>query len=128
MSHVTAGLPLVSQPLGLIGTSFRDRETSSVRFGHSEPHTILKPSGTEMPASRDIASLPNYVRIKGQDPMGPMLVPSNRSLKNKLVDLEEKPVMFGFGVRRLRSVGARQNDVANPDELDSFYWVRAKVS
>jgi len=75
----------------------------------------LETPGTEMPSGWDIASLPNNVWIKGQDPMRPTLVASNRSLKNELVNLEEETLMLRTGMGRLSSVGACENYVANSD-------------
>jgi len=55
--------------------------------------------------------------------MGPPLVTSNCALKNKLVNLEEKLVVFGCGVRRFGSVSARQNHIPNTDQLSGFDWI-----
>jgi hypothetical protein len=115
MSYITAWFSLVPEPLGLISAGLGYREDSSVRLGYREPDAILETPRTEVPSGRDIVSRPNYVWIKGQNAMRPTLVPSNRSLKNELVDLEEKAFVFGIRVRWLRPVGSGQNHVPNSD-------------
>jgi len=80
-----------------------------------------------MPARRNVASRPNYVWVEGEDAMRPPLVSSNSSLKDKFVDVKEEPVVLGTRVRRLRSVGACQNDVANTNQLGGFDWIRSKM-
>jgi hypothetical protein len=128
VGHVAAGLPLVAELLSLVRASFRNREYPAVRLGNGEPHAILETAGTEMPARRDVASCPNYVWIEGENAMRPALIPSNSSLEDKFVDFEEKPVVLDTRMRRLSSVGACQNDVANTNELGGFYWIRSKMT
>jgi hypothetical protein len=115
VSYVAPRLTLISQSLSLVRAGFRDREYSPMRFGDREPHAILEAPGTEMSARRDIASPPNYLWVVGKDSMGPTLISPNSSLKHKFVNLEEKAVVLGAGMRRLSSVRCCQNDVANTD-------------
>jgi hypothetical protein len=115
MSYITAWFSLVPEPLGLISARLGYREDSSVRLGYREPDAILETPRTEMPSGGDIVSRPNYVWIESQDAMRPTFVPSNRSLKNELVDLEEKAFVFGSRVRWLRAVSSGQDYVPNSD-------------
>jgi len=115
MSYITARFSFIPEPLGLISAGLGDREDSSVRLGYREPDAILETPRTEVPSGRDIASRPNYVWIESQNTVRPTLVPSNCSLKNELVDFEEKAFMFGSRVRWLRPVGTSKNHVPNSD-------------
>ncbi|TME30668.1 MAG: hypothetical protein E6I66_08845 [Chloroflexi bacterium] len=115
MGNVATGLPIVAESLSLVCTRLRDREYSSVRFGHREQHAILETSESKVSAEGNVAASPEHVGIEGKDATRPLLVSPDRSLEFKLVDVEEKPVMLGLAMRRLPSVGRRQNDVAEPD-------------
>jgi hypothetical protein len=81
-----------------------------------------------MSADRDVAPRPNNVREEGKHSMCPPLVASNCPLKNKFVDLKEKPVVLRIGVRRLPLVRASQNDVANTDQFGGLNRAGGQVS
>jgi hypothetical protein len=81
-----------------------------------------------MSAEGNVAAGPEHVGIEGEDAMGPTLVPSHGSLKHKLVNLEKKPMMLGLGVRRLSSVSARKNDVADSDQFGSLNWIGPQMA
>ena len=128
MSHITAWLSLVPEPLGLISAGLGYREDSSVGLGYREPDAILETPRTEVASGGDIASRPNYAWIEGQNAMRSTLVPSNRSLKNELVDFEEKPFVFGSRVRWFHPVGSGQNHVPNSEQFGGFNRIRSEVS
>jgi len=115
VGNIAARFAFVTKAFCLVGARLRDRKDSAVRFGDRERDAILKASEAKVSAEGNIAAGPDDLGIEGKDAMRPTLVPSLGSLKRELINLEEKSVMLGFGVWRLSSVGARQNDVADPD-------------
>src|SRR6266568_1074301 len=101
MRYITAWFSVVAEPFGLISARLRDCEDPAVRLSYREPHAILKTSEPKMSARWNVPPLPNDVGIESKDPVRPTLVPSNCALQNELVDLEEKPLVFGGRLRRL---------------------------
>jgi len=115
VGNIAARFAFVTEALCLVGTRLPDCENSAARFGYRERDAVLKASESKVSAEGNVAAGPDDLGIEGKDPMRPTLVSSLGSLKHELINLEEKSVMLSFGVRRLPSVGARQNDVADPD-------------
>ena len=115
MGNLATGLPIVAESLSLVCTRLRDREYSSVRFGHREQHAILETSESKVSAEGHVAAGPDDLRVEGKNAMRPALVSALGSLKRELINLEEKAVMICLGMRRFPSVGTGQNDIADPD-------------
>jgi hypothetical protein len=128
MGEVAAWLSLIAEPFGILRTRTGDAEYPPVRLCDRERHSILKTPQSEVSARGNVPSLPNDVGIESHHPTRPAFVSSNCLLQNKLVDLKEKPFVFGGGPRRFSLVGAREKYVANPNQLGGSYWVQREVA
>jgi len=115
VGNIAARFAFVTEAFCLVGARLCDRKDSALRFGDRERDAILKASESKVSAEGNVAAGPDDLGIEREDAMRPTFVASLGSLKREFINLEEKSVMLGFGVRRLPSVGARQNDVADPD-------------
>jgi hypothetical protein len=94
-----------------------------VRLGDCQPNTILKASQPKMAARGDVSSFPNDVGVESHHPTRPSLGPSNCPLQHEFVDFEEKSFVFGVGLRWLSPIGAREKNVADPNQLSGSYWI-----